>query len=36
VRAGDEATRAVVLLYEQGHKARASVIKAAGGQRATA
>ena len=36
VRAGDEATRAVVLLYEQSHKARASVIRAAGGQRATA
>jgi hypothetical protein len=36
VRAGDEATKAVVLLYEQGHKARASVIRAAGGQRATA
>ncbi len=36
VRAGDEATRAVVLLYEQSHKARASVIKAAGGQRTTA
>ena len=36
VRAGDEATKAVVLLYEQSHKARASVIKAAGGQRTTA
>ena len=36
VRAADEATKAVVLLYEQGHKARASVIRAAGGQRATA
>jgi hypothetical protein len=31
VRAADEATRAVVLLYERGHKARASVIKVAGG-----
>jgi hypothetical protein len=36
VRAADEATKAVVLLYEQGHKGRASVIRAAGGQRATA
>jgi hypothetical protein len=36
VRAGDEATKAVVLLYEQSHKARASVIRAAGGRRATA
>jgi hypothetical protein len=36
VRAGDEATRAVVLLYERGHKARASVIRAAGGQHARA
>ena|SRR5215210_2022758 len=36
VRAADEATKAVVLLYERGHKARASVIRAAGGQRATA
>ena len=36
VRAGDEATKAVVLLYERGHKRRASVIRAAGGQRATA
>jgi hypothetical protein len=31
VRAGDEATRAVVLLYERGHKARKSVIAAAEG-----
>jgi hypothetical protein len=29
VRQGDEATRAVVLLYERGHKARKSVIAAA-------
>jgi hypothetical protein len=29
VRAGDQATRAVVLLYERGHKARKSVIAAA-------
>jgi len=29
VRAGDEATRAVVLLYERGHKRRKSVIAAA-------
>jgi hypothetical protein len=36
VRAGDEATRAVVLLYERGHKGRASVIRAAGGPRAMA
>jgi hypothetical protein len=36
VRAADEATKAVVLLYEQGHKGRASVIRAAGGQLATA
>ena len=35
VRAADEATRAVVLLYERGHKGRASVIRAAGGERAT-
>jgi hypothetical protein len=32
VRAADEATKAVVLLYERGHKHRASVIRAAGGQ----
>ena len=31
IRAGDEATKAVALLYERGHKGRASVIKAAGG-----
>ena len=36
VRAADEATKAVVLLYEHGHKDRASVIRAAGGERATA
>jgi len=36
VRAADEATKAVVLLYERGHKGRASVIRAAGGTRATA
>jgi hypothetical protein len=36
VRAADEATKAVVLLYERGHKGRASVIRAAGGERATA
>jgi hypothetical protein len=36
VRAADEATRAVVLLYERAHKARSSVIKAASGQPATA
>src|SRR3954447_10592156 len=36
VRQGDEATKAVVLLYERGHKHRASVIRAAGGQPATA
>jgi len=36
VRATDEATKAVVLLYERGHKGRASVIRAAGGARATA
>ena len=36
VRAADEATKAVVLLYERGHKGRASVIRAAGGDRATA
>jgi hypothetical protein len=36
VRGADEATKAVVLLYERGHKSRASVIKAAGGQPATA
>ena len=29
VRAGDEATRAVVLLYERSHKGRKSVIAAA-------
>ena len=32
VRAGDEATRAVVLLYERGNKARKSVIDAAEGR----
>jgi hypothetical protein len=31
VRSGDEATRAVVLLYERSHKARSSVIAAAEG-----
>jgi hypothetical protein len=31
IRAGDEATKAVALLYERGHKARATVIRAAGG-----
>jgi hypothetical protein len=31
IRAGDEAMRAVALLYERGHKARTSVIRAAGG-----
>ena len=36
VRAADEATKAVVLLYERGHKGRTSVIRAAGGKRATA
>jgi hypothetical protein len=36
VRAADEATKAVVLLYERGHKGRTSVIRAAGGERATA
>jgi hypothetical protein len=36
LRATDEATRAVALLYERGHKGRSSVIRAAGGQRATA
>jgi hypothetical protein len=36
VRGADEATKAVVILYERGHKSRASVIKAAGGQPATA
>src|SRR5436190_17857622 len=36
VRAADEATKAVVLLYERGHKSRTSVIRAAGGQPATA
>ena len=36
VRAADEATKAVVLLYERGHKSRSSVIRAAGGQPATA
>jgi hypothetical protein len=30
VRGSDEATRAVVLLYEQQHKARATVLRAAG------
>ena len=29
VRGADEATKAVVLLYEQGHKGRATVLKAA-------
>jgi hypothetical protein len=36
VRGADEATKAVVLLYERGHKSRSSVIRAAGGQPATA
>ena len=36
VRAADEATQAVVLLYERGHKGRASVIRAAGGPSAAA
>jgi len=36
LRAADEATKAVVLLYERGHKRRSSVIRAAGGQPATA
>src|SRR3954469_1502826 len=36
VRAADEATKAVVLLYERGRKSRSSVIRAAGGQPATA
>src|SRR5215218_4260127 len=36
VRAADEATKAVVLLYERGHKGRTSVIRAAGGQPARA
>jgi hypothetical protein len=36
LRSGDEATRAVALLYERGHKRRSSVIRAAGGERATA
>ena len=31
IRAGDEATKAVALLYERGHKGRRSVIRAAGG-----
>ena len=31
IRAADEATKAVALLYERGHKGRASVIRAAGG-----
>jgi hypothetical protein len=31
IRAGDEATKAVALLYERGHKGRQSVIRAAGG-----
>jgi hypothetical protein len=31
IRSGDEATRAVALLYERGHKGRKSVIRAAGG-----
>ena len=35
VRATDEATKAVVLLYERGHKGRTSVIRAARGERAT-
>jgi len=35
VRAADAATKAVVLLYERGHKARATVIRAAGGEPAT-
>jgi hypothetical protein len=30
VRGSDEATKAVVLLYEQQHKARATVLRAAG------
>ena len=36
VRAADEATKAVVLLYERGHKGRASVLRAAGAARTTA
>src|SRR3954447_15163524 len=36
VRAADEARKAVVLLYERGRKSRSSVIRAAGGQPATA
>jgi hypothetical protein len=32
IRAGDEATKAVALLYERGHKGRKSVIQAAGGE----
>src|SRR3954462_2033867 len=36
VRAAYEATKAVVLLYERGRKSRSSVIRAAGGQPATA
>jgi hypothetical protein len=36
LRATDEATRAVALLYERGHKGRSSVIRAAGGERTTA
>ena len=31
IRAADEATKAVALLYERGHKGRVSVIRAAGG-----
>ncbi len=31
IRTGDEATKAVALLYERGHKGRQSVIRAAGG-----
>jgi hypothetical protein len=31
IRAADEATKAVALLYERGHKGRKSVIRAAGG-----
>ena len=36
IRVADEATKAVVLLYERGHKGRTSVIRAAGGARPTA
>jgi len=36
VREGDEATKAVVLLYERQHKARSTIIRAAGGQPARA